>query len=367
MLRLFFLILLGLHGLIHLLGFIQAFGWWQLPALRLVISRPTGLGWLMAALLLGFTAGLYALRHPWWWLAGIVAAGFSQALIFGVWSEARWGSLFNLLLLLVALGGLSTYRFGRMVAEDRQGLEASTAAAADLLQPRAIDSLPLPVQRWLAVSGALDQPLPRLVYCEQSAQMKLQPGQSAWQPAQARQVVSLDPPGFVWDVRLDMGPGLPVLGRDRYQHGRGEMLIKLLGLVPVVNSRGNPRIDEGSLQRYLGEIVWYPQAAALPYLTWEPRDERSALATMSWGGISGQGTFFFDESGHFSRFEALRYRGDSPEAARAPWVIEVLERQAVAGLIIPVHMQATWKLPEGDWTWLDLRITGVSYVTPAAR
>ncbi|MDN5330561.1 MAG: hypothetical protein PWP35_2348 [Bacteroidales bacterium] len=35
------------------------------------------------------------------------------------------------------------------------------------------------------------------------------------------------------------------------------MLIKVNSLIPVVNEKGN-KLDEGTLQRYLGEIVWFP-------------------------------------------------------------------------------------------------------------
>ncbi|RMG57879.1 MAG: hypothetical protein D6722_24270 [Bacteroidetes bacterium] len=197
--------------------------------------------------------------------------------------------------------------------------------------------------------------------------MYLRPGQETPFKATARQVVVLNPPAFVWDVELAMGPGFPVWGRDRFQDGRGEMLIKLLGLIPVANARDSPKIDEGALQRFLGELVWYPAAALASYIEWEPLDDHSARATMRWQGTEGSGTFFFDEAGHFERFSAMRYQGGEPEAEKYEWVIEALKRERREGLIIPVHMQATWKLPEGDWTWLDLRIDQMQYGDPEAE
>jgi hypothetical protein len=40
--------------------------------------------------------------------------------------------------------------------------------------------------------------------------------------------------------------------------GQGEMLIKLLSLVNVVNEKHNDQINTGTLIRFLGEICWFP-------------------------------------------------------------------------------------------------------------
>lgn len=59
--RIAFAVLLASHALIHLIGFLKAFGVAQLPQLALPISRPTGMLWLASTvLLLVATAALFA-------------------------------------------------------------------------------------------------------------------------------------------------------------------------------------------------------------------------------------------------------------------------------------------------------------------
>jgi hypothetical protein len=61
--------LLALHGLIHLMGFAQAFGYAQLPQLTQPISRPMGVAWLAASLLvLASAARLAAHAEARWHL-----------------------------------------------------------------------------------------------------------------------------------------------------------------------------------------------------------------------------------------------------------------------------------------------------------
>nr|HRC87082.1 hypothetical protein [Thermoanaerobaculia bacterium] len=94
------LLLLTVHGLIHLMGFAKAFGYARLEALRGPVSRPMGLLWLAAALLLVTAAALVLLAPKLWWWAGAAGLVLSQLAIVSSWKDARFGTLANLLLLL---------------------------------------------------------------------------------------------------------------------------------------------------------------------------------------------------------------------------------------------------------------------------
>ncbi len=53
-----------------------------------------------------------------------------------------------------------------------------------------------------------------------------------------------------------------------FKDGKGSMIIKVLSLINVVNDSNNEKINQGTLQRYLGEITWFPTAAVSPYIKW---------------------------------------------------------------------------------------------------
>jgi hypothetical protein len=168
-------------------------------------------------------------------------------------------------------------------------------------------------------------------------------------------------PAFIWTVNMRMAPFLEVVGRDKFENGTGEMLIKILSLLPVVNIKDNEKINTAALQRYLGEIVWFPSGALSPYIVWEQIDDSSARATMRYKGTTGSGTFHFDESGNFEKFSAMRYMDGEEDAELREWTIAAQESAVMNGVHIPVQMTATWKLDSGDWNWLRLEITEISY------
>ncbi|MEA2761753.1 MAG: hypothetical protein QOD47_1037, partial [Gemmatimonadaceae bacterium] len=77
--RIAFAILIGIHGLIHLLGPAKAFGWAEVRQLRTPISPLGGALWLAAAILLVGAAIGFALGAHWWSWLGLPGIALSQA------------------------------------------------------------------------------------------------------------------------------------------------------------------------------------------------------------------------------------------------------------------------------------------------
>jgi hypothetical protein len=76
--RLAFVLLMFVHGLIHLMGFLKAFGLAELPQLTLPISRPAGIAWLLATVLtLASIVALFVWPRGWW-MIGATALLVSQ-------------------------------------------------------------------------------------------------------------------------------------------------------------------------------------------------------------------------------------------------------------------------------------------------
>ena len=365
MARILFLLFVGLHGLIHCMGPLKAFGLADIEALTQPISRLFGLLWLAAGVLFGVAAVQYARGYEGWWLLAIGAALLSQALIITVWQDAKYGTVANVVILVVALVAAAGFFFDREVRHEvNQLFEANIEGARQVVTDDRIADLPPPVQRWMRQSGIVGRERIYAVRLRQEMLLRMTPDTERWTPAQAQQYVTTDTPAFIWTVDMQLMSVLPVAGRDRFDAGEGTMTINVLSLFPVVDSKNNERINTGALQRYLGEMVWFPSAALSPYVTWEQVGEHAARATMSVGGTTDAGTFYFNEAGEVSRYSAMRYRGDDETAERRAWVIDVRETREMEGLRIPTKMDITWKLDEGDWTWLQLEVTDIAYNTP---
>ncbi len=265
----------------------------------------------------------------------------------------------------VAIVAASASVGGRIVAERRiereiDDLFAASATAEQVVITEAdLKELPEPVQRWLRYSGVVGKDRPAVVRLKQEGELRL--GDRGWFPFTAEEYYTTDPPGYVWSVKMEMAPLVYVVGRDAYIGGKGSMDMRLFGLVSVAKESG-PDMDVGALLRYLNEIMWFPAAAISPYITWEAIDTESALATMSYGGVSASATFFFDEQGRLTNMTAERY--DREDGKDNLWSTPLTDYGEFAGVRVPVEGEAVYARDTGDYPYIRLRITEVEYDRP---
>ena len=99
--------LVTVHGLIHFLGVAKAFGLADIPQLTQPISRGLGSLWLLAGVALLVSAVLVVRAPAAWWTFGLIAVALSQAAIFTSWSDAKFGTLANLIVLTAVLYGFA--------------------------------------------------------------------------------------------------------------------------------------------------------------------------------------------------------------------------------------------------------------------
>ena len=313
-----FSVLIFLHGAIHFMGFIKGFKIVQISNLQTDISSVSGIFWLVGFLLFTLSAIAYVFGKDFWSYIAVSAILISCGLILITWGDAKYGMIPNVIILVVAIFSFSSCSMNKMITrETEEILEAAKSSDPVIITDSDIQKLPVPVQQWIENTGIIGKPAIIRASVKQKALMKMKPQQQDWYVAQAEQYTTMNPPAFIWTVNMEMSPLIKIRGRDKFFGGMGEMLIKMNSIINVVNEKG-PRMDEGTLQRFLGELVWFPSLALSPYIEWEAIDKTTAKATMTYKECTGSGTFYFNENGDFVKFVALRFMGNKADAKRYP-------------------------------------------------
>lgn len=356
MLRIFFAFIILIHGFIHLLGFLKAFNLAEIEQLRLPILKLAGFFWLLAGALFFISAVVYLLDGSWWWIAAGAGVIVSQALVFMYWQDAKFGTLANVIILVVCILGYGNWSFEKKVSRELHSFWSAAPPDIAAITGRHLSALPPIVQQWMQRAGVEGKTPQQQVYLKQSGEMKTSPD-GKWMSVRAEQYIQTETPGFLWIADVKAAPFVHLAGRDKYIEGKGEMLIKLFSLIPVADSKG-PEIDQGALLRYLAEVIWYPSAALQEYINWEQLDSATAKATMQYGGITASGIFRFNPKGEVISFEADRYYERKGGATIEKWLITIDEDsyRSFDGIRLPTHAEVTWKLAGGDFTWYKLQI-----------
>ncbi|QDK77500.1 hypothetical protein EXU85_02355 [Spirosoma sp. KCTC 42546] len=370
MLRTLVAMLLMAHGLLHVLGFLKQ---WQLATVSQLsgkswihvsdeTSKLLGLLWLLVCL--GFLLAMVTclLQRDWWLLVAGVSVVLSQVLIIIYWPDAHAGTLVNVGIALVLVLAYSHDRFEMQADREVRQLLRQPADDQRVVTPKMLNGLPTPVQQWLQASGIVGKERVHTVRLRQTGLMRTSP-EGRWMPTKAVQYFGVDKPGFVWEADVRMLPFLPLSGRDKYADGKGNMLIKALSLVPVVNA-SDAKTDQGTLLRYLGEMCWFPSAALSPFIQWRAIDATHAQATMSYKGVSATAVFAFDEQHRLTSVSANRYMGGGKDGKLEKWYIPVRDWKEMDGVVIPVKGDVIWRLPTGDFDYYQWEITDIDYNYP---
>lgn len=360
MLRLIIAFIIMIHGLIHFMGFAKAFQYGNITQLTKEISKPVGTLWLLTALLFLISAILLLVQKNSWWMICVPALAFSQILIFMYWTDAKFGSVANLIILIYVIIITSNHNFEKMYRTELKELNNNSSnTLATQIQLQEYKELPAIIIKWLQNSNVLNHTRIQTVYLTQTGEMKTSPG-SKWIPFKAEQYFTIEKPAFLWKTTIHPNPFFSMTGRDKFENGEGYMLIKLFSLVPVVNAKGK-EINQGTLVRYLAEMCWFPSAALNNYIKWVPLDPLSAKATMNYLGTEASGIFYFNSNADLVKFEADRYYTANKKSAIEKWQVTCKDYKSFNGIRIPFKNEVTWKLKEGDFTWLKLELTDIVY------
>lgn len=358
----FLLVIIVFHGLIHVMGFLKAFEWVEFSQLKQDISRLVGLFCLISALLFFAAAFFLIVNNSWWWLPGLITIVISQALIIMFWQDAKFGTIANVLLLISVILAFGVWQFTHLTNKEIASIAAANEHAPnkEITQER-LETLPAPVEQWLSAIGMAGKNEIQSVTLKQTGLMKLEPSQKKWYKADAEQYITINKPAFLWRAHINMMPFIDVVGRDFFNHGKGQMEIKIASLFPVVNVSDNEKVHQSTLQRYLLELPWYPSAALSPYITWEKIDDFSAEATMDYNGVSGSAIYYFDTDGNVEKISALRYKDSDENAKLVECIGEVIETSTIDGIEIPTKLNVSWMLNGEKFTWYKIEIDDVEF------
>lgn len=152
--------LLILHGIIHFPGAAKGFGWAKFDQLKEPITRGAAVVWLASGVLMLTSALLILVAPRWWWVVGSVAIVVSQAVIFTSWSDAKFGTVANIGLLLATVYSAASEGPGSFRAEYRRGVAQalSLPRVSAIVTQADLVGLPAPVAAYVRASGAVGRP-----------------------------------------------------------------------------------------------------------------------------------------------------------------------------------------------------------------
>lgn len=229
--------------------------------------------------------------------------------------------------------------------------------------PRELDGLPAPVQRYFRAVLKDGQPMVAVVKITHEGFFSASETGPKWVTFTSNQLVVTRRPGFDWDARMRMGPGVYVFVHDAYVAGEGLLHASLLGVATLADMRDTPAVAQGELMRFFAEAAWYP-TALLPSqgVRWQAVNATSARATIRDGDVSATLLFRFNDAGLIDSVRAeTRGRVVNGAVVPTPWVGRFAHYELHDDMRVPVEAEVAWDLPRGPLPYWRGRITAIGY------
>lgn len=357
MLKIIFIIIMAIHGLIHSMGFLKAYDFATLDQLTKSISKPIGLLWLITTILFSITIFLFASNKELWWVVGLLAAILSQIVIILSWSDAKFGTIPNIIILLVIILSVGMYFFEQSYKNDvAYNLEYNNIIDETVLTEKDINHLPSSVQKYLHYFGAVGKPKSNNFYAVFKGQMRDEQKEFSFI---SEQYNFFKEPARLFYMKGKMF-GINVPGYHKYMKQEARMDIKLFGLIPVVKEKGEVMFVSETVTTFAELCFYAPSFLTDKNITWNEIDNLTAEATFTNKNTTITATLHFNENGQLINFVSDD-RTDVSDMKQHRFSSPVSEYKNIGGYNVPTYVELIWHYPDRKFVYGNLQLKKIRF------
>lgn len=346
-----------LHGVIHLLGVAKAFDISPFNQMTKEISKVGGLLWLGATVLFIYAVVAWLIKQDTWWIILGCAVFLSQGLIISAWVDAKWGTVINVFLLLIAVTNWGQWRFYGQYLQDVRLAMATVQPEVSIIREADLERLPTPVQNYLRYSQVVGKPQPQSLRIVFNGHMR---GRAQdWFPFQSEQYNFFDDPTRLFFMRGKMF-GLSVPGYHRYRDEQASMDIRLFGLIPVARHQG-PHLFAAETVTFFNDLVLMAPGRLLDErIRWDNLNATSVRAYFTHRDLTVSATLHFNVDGSLANFIADE-RMSVDDGQKYAWSTPLKKYQDFGPIRLFSVGEAIWHYPAGEFVYGKFNTQSVEY------
>jgi hypothetical protein len=362
MAKILLLILIVLHGAIHLLGFVKAYHPTS-SVLPVNISKVQGVLWLVATALFLFGALLLIIKNDNWWILLGLATVISQYLVILTWKTAAFGTVANILILFAVVIGGATSLYRQNYERDVAHYFKNTIAdKTDLLTEADILHLPEPVKRYLRYVGCINKPKVKNFRVTFVGRLR-QNASSEWMPFASEQYNFLDHPARLFFLNATM-KHLPVSGYHCYKDSKASMDIRLLSMFRVQYQSG-PEMDTSETVTYFNDMCCMAPATLIDkHIIWQAVNDNAVKAffTNPANNITIAAWLYFNNQGQLINFISEdRYANTDAGLRKYRWATPLKNYKEFNGYRLASYADAIYTYPDGDFCYGQFTSGSIAY------
>jgi hypothetical protein len=357
--RIAFIALIALHGLIHLVGFVKAFELLPVRQITHFISKPNGIIWIIAFFLFIAAALLLFFANKWWWAIGFLAVIVSQILILIYWEEAKFGTIVNVIILSAAIAG-----FGNWIFYHKYDKDVKTAKHRNFdhihasLTEDDIQQLPEQVKKYIRYVGCIGKPKVKNFKAEFTGKIRKDKN-APWMHFTCMQYNFLIFPTRLFAMSAKM-KGFPIGVYHCFSNGIATMSVKLFSLFEVQSMKG-PTMNISETVTFFNDMCVLAPATLIDMrIRWLDTGHNKVEACFTNNMITVTAWLYFNENGEWINFISDdRYPGETGK--QYPWSTPLENYQELNGHKLMGDAETIYKYPDGEFVYGKFKLANIEY------
>lgn len=325
----------------------------------LTISKFNGTIWLIISLLFIIPLILFLLKKDYWSIFSIAAVVLSQLIIILNWQDAKFGTIINVILLIISIIAYSSSRYYNQYLNDvRTNLTQNEYFQDSLLSETDIQHLPDPVKKYLSYTGCLGKPKVNNFKIEFTGQIR-KDEQSEWMSFTSEQYNFMEIPTRLFFMKAVM-KGLPVAGYHLYKNGMAYMDIRLLSLIKVQYQDGE-KMNKAETVTFFNDMCCMAPATLIDKrISWQVINDNVVKARFTNNGITISADLFFNPMGELINFKSNdRYNVDAK--MELPWATPLKNYKEVNGYKLAGYAETIYSYPDRDLCYGTFEVLSIKY------
>lgn len=357
-----FIILVVSHGLLHLIGFSRAFFPRSFGGSSQSISKKNGILWLIAAVLFLGAVLLLLTQSDFWWLSAAIGVIMSQYVIITSWTEAKYGTVANVIIFFVAIIGFGTWKFSHNYKNEVAQCLQEDKGNVELLTDADTKDLPPIVRQYLYFTGSVNKPKVKNFSVAFRGSIRYD-NNSDWMPFTSEQYNFIGSSTRLFFMNATM-KSLPVAGFHSFKGGDAFMDIRLLSLFRVQYESGSEMSISETVTFFNDMCCMAPATLIDRRITWEEADSNTVTALFTNNGITIKAWLYFNEYGQLVNFVSNDRFATTPTGMKKMrWSTPLKDYRYFNGYLLASYADAIYQYSTGDLWYGNFRTQSITYNT----
>jgi len=361
--RIFFFVIILVHGLIHLLGFLKAYSFAEVAQLKQPISRSAGIAWLTAGILFVAASVFYLLNQASWWIIGVPALLLSQTMIFLSWTDAKFGTVATVIVLIPFIMAIANALPGSYwnIYKEEAKTGIVRLGKPPLVSENDVRDLPAPVRKYLRYAGVVGKPRVQNFRATFSGQIR-RSMESGWMDFSAQQYDFFDEPTRVFFIQSSLF-GIPFDGLHLYRGSSATMQINVASLFRVVDAKGDTMTRSETVTLFNDMCILAPATLIDSTVRWEAIDSLTAKGIFTNSAYTISALLYFNEEGELVDFSSddRFMSADGITYKNHRWATPLENYKDFEGRKVATRAELIWHMPGDEYVYGKFNLVTIEY------